>query len=202
MSNNLGVSKTLESLERLRGTVREFTARADKLNADFQARAAREQRLRAAAAEKEAKELAVAIGDAEAAFAIGKEALGARHEARKTRIGKAYQSSKEKALADIEAQTSKRKYELQKAMLQAERDRTAAFAEAARALQDFQANAAAENAALASLEAAAYKSFRGYRSLLRLLSEAYERYRLRTLPRMSISCWQSCGSCSAPPAAT
>ena len=175
MSNNLGVGKTLELLERLRGTVREFTARADKLNADFQARTAREQRLREAAAEKEAKELAVAIGDAETAFAIGKEALETRHEARKTRIGKAYQSSKEKALVDIETQTGTRKYELQKAMLQAERDRSAALAAAATALQEFQANAAAENAALASLEAAAYKSFRGYRALVRLLAEAYEK---------------------------
>ena len=76
MSSNLGVGKTLELLERLKGTVRDFAARAEKLNAEFHARTGREQRLREAAAEKQAKELAAAIGEAEAAFAA---AQGSRH---------------------------------------------------------------------------------------------------------------------------
>ena len=52
--------------------------------------------------------------DAEAAFAAAKEAAIAKYEARKAWIGKAYQASKEKGLADIENQTGTRKYELQK----------------------------------------------------------------------------------------
>ena len=83
MSSNLGVGKTLELLERLRGTVREFAARAEKLNAEFHARTGKEQRLRAAAAEQEAKELAAAMAEADAAFAAAKDAARAKHEARK-----------------------------------------------------------------------------------------------------------------------
>ena len=104
MSSNLGVGKALELLERLKGTVREFAARADKLNAEFHARTGREQRLRAAAADEQAKELAAAIGEAEANFAAAREAAMAKHEARKAWIGKAFQASKEKGLGDVERQ--------------------------------------------------------------------------------------------------
>ncbi len=175
MSSNLGVGKTLELLERLKGTVREFAARAEKLNAEFHARTGREQRLREAAAEKQAKELAAAIGEAEAAFAAAREAAEAKHEARKARIGKAYQASKEKGLEDIENQTGTRKYELQKRMLQAERDRDAGLAAAATALEEFKANLAAEQAALTPLETAAHSAFKGYRKFVRLLSDAYQK---------------------------
>ena len=74
MSSNLGVGKILELLERLKGTVRDFTARAEKLNAEYHARTGREHRLREAAEEKQATELAAAIGEAEAAFAAAREA--------------------------------------------------------------------------------------------------------------------------------
>ena len=175
MSNNLGVGKTLELLERLRGTVREFTARAEKLNAEYNTRTGRERRLRDTAAEKQAKELAAAIHDEEAAFAGARQAAVAKHEARKARIGKAYQASKEKGLADIENQTGTRKYELQKRMLQAERDRDTGLANAATTIEECRANLAAEQAALTSLEGAAQGAFSGYRKFVRALSQAYQK---------------------------
>ncbi len=175
MSSNLGVGKTLELLERLKGTVREFTARAEKLNADHHARIAREQRLREAANEKQAKEVAAASRDAEAAFAAATEAAEARHQARKTWIGKAYQTSKDQCLQGIETDTGTRKYDLQKRMLQAERDRDAGWATAGTTLEEFRTNAAAEQATLTSCEAVAYNSFKGYRAFTRLLSDAYQK---------------------------
>ena len=175
MSSNLGVGKTLELLERLRGTVRELTARAEKLNAEYNARTGRERRLRDAAAEKQAKDLTADISDAEAAFAAAKEAAIANYEARKAWIGKAYQASKEKCLADIENMTGTRKYELQKQMLQAERDRDTGLANAATALEEFRANLAAEQAALSPLETAARGAFKGYRRFVRALSNAYQK---------------------------
>ncbi len=175
MSSNPGVGKTLDLLDRLRGTVREFAARAEKLNAEFHARTGKEQRLRDAAAQREAMELAVAIGEAEVAFAAAQEGAHAKHEARKARIGEAYQASKEKALADIETRAGTRKYELQKKMLQAERDRGAGLTKAASVLEDYRANAAAEQAALASLEATALRAFKGYRKFARLMSDAYQK---------------------------
>ena len=175
MSSNLGVGKTLDLLERLKGTVREFGARAEKLNAEFHTKTGREQRLRETAEEKQARELVAATSEAEAAFAAAKEAATAKYEARKARIGNAYQASKEKGLENVENQTGTRKYELQKTMLQAERDRASGLAAAATTLEEFKANLAAEQAALAPLETAARSAFKGYRKLGRLLSDAYQK---------------------------
>ena len=175
MSSNLGVGKTLDLLERLKGTVREFGARAEKLNAEFHTKTGREQRLRETAEEKQARELAATISEAEAAFAAGKGAATAKYEARKAWIGRAYQASKEKGLGNVEEQTGTRKYELQKTMLQAERDRASGLTAAATTLEEFKANLAAEQAVLAQLEAAARNAFKGYRRLGRLLSDAYQK---------------------------
>jgi hypothetical protein len=175
VSSNLGVGKTLELLEGLKGTVREFAARAEKLNAEFHARTGREQRLRETAAEKQAKELAAALGEAEANFTAAREAARAKHEARKARIGQAYQASKEKGLGDVENRTGTRKYELQKRMLQAERDRAEGLTAAATKLEEFKASLATEQAALAPLEAAGHSAFKGYRKFVRLLSDACQK---------------------------
>ncbi len=174
MSSNLGVGKTLELLERLKSTVRDLAARAEKLNAEFYARTGRERRLREAAQERQARELAAAAGEGEAALAAAGEEARAKYEARKARIGTAYQASKEKRLADIEAGTGTRKYELQKTMLQAERDREAGLAATTTALEEFRASLADQQAALASLETAAARAFRGYGKFVRLLAGAYQ----------------------------
>ncbi|MGO8926047.1 MAG: FtsK/SpoIIIE domain-containing protein [Limisphaerales bacterium] len=175
MSSNLGVGKRLELLERLKSTVREFSARAEKLNAEFHTRTGRERRLRETAAEKQANELAAAISEAEAGFAAAKEAARAKHEARKARIGRAYQASKEQCLVGIENETGTRKYELQKRMLQAERDRDSGTAAAVATIEAFRANLAAEQAALTPLEIAAQSAFKGYRRFVRLFADACQK---------------------------
>ncbi len=174
MSSNLGVGKTLELLDRLRGTVRDFATRAEKLNAEHNTRIGRERRLRDAAAEKQAKALAAAISDAEAAYASAREAATARHAGRRARIEQACLASKEKKLAAIESQTGTRKYELQRTMLQAERDRDAGLGDAATALEELRANLGAEQASLTPLETAARGAFAGYRKFVRALSKAYQ----------------------------
>jgi len=175
VSSNLGVGKTLELLDRLKSTVRDLASRADKLNQEFHARTGRERRLREAAAADHARQLAAAIGDADAAFAAAKKAAAVKYEERKVRIGKAYQASKEKALQQIEEQTGAGKYELQKTMLQAERDRDAAYAGAATTLHDFKTNLAAEQDALALVEGTAHTAFKGHRKFTRLLTAAGEK---------------------------
>lgn len=172
MSSNLGVGQILELLERLQATVRAFAARAEKLNAEYHAQRGREQRLREAVRERQAEELAAADREAAAARAAASQALAARHAARKARIGAAYQASKEQRLADIEARTGARKYELQKAMLQAERDRDAGQAAAGTAFEEFRQLLAAEQAELAARETEARKAFQGYRKLVRRLAAA------------------------------
>jgi F0F1-type ATP synthase membrane subunit b/b' len=175
VSNNLGVGKTLELLDRLKGTVREIGAQADKLNQELQAGTGRERRQREAAAAEQARLLAAAIAEADAACAAAREAATARFENRKALVGRAYQASKEKALQQIDDQTGGGKYELQKRMLQAERDRDASLATTATTLQDFKTCLAAEQEALAQLESTARASFNGHRALLRLLAAASEK---------------------------
>ena len=170
MSNNLGVGKTLELLDRLRSAARELGARGDKLNQEHQAWASRERRQREAAAAEQARQLAAAIAEAESVYASAREAATTKFEERKALIGRAYQASKEKCVQQIEDQTGARKYELQKRMLQAERDRDTGLTNAAAALRDFKAALAAEQEALAQLETVAHTSFNGHRALLRLLA--------------------------------
>ena len=165
----------MELLNRLQTTVRDLTGRADKLNRDFQARSVRERRVRDTALAAQNQQLAKDVEQADAEFVAAREAAVSKFERQKTAIGKAYQSSREKALAAVEDQTGARKYELQKRMLQAERDRGAALATAASALQEFKANLEAERSVLASLEDATHRSFNGYRNLLRLLTTAREK---------------------------
>jgi len=175
VSSNLGVGKTLELLERLKSTVRDFAARAEKLNAEFHAHTGREQRLRQTAQTKQAADMSAATNEAEAAYAAAAEAVRARHEARKAWIGKASLASKDKRLADIETQTGTCRYVLQKKMLQSERDRSAGLAAATSAFEEFKADLAVEEVTLASVEAEAHKAFKGYRKLVRLLPEAHQR---------------------------
>jgi hypothetical protein len=175
VSNIPGAGKTLELVEGLRATVRDIAARAEKLNQEFAARSNQERRKRERAAAEHAGQLAAAIAEADATFTAAKEAATARFEQRKERIGKAYQTSKEGCLQRVEDQTGGRKYELQKRMLQGERDRDTGFANAATALQEFKASLAAEQDALAQLEQSALTSFKGHRKLARLLAKSAEK---------------------------
>ena len=172
MNSNLGAGATLELLDRLRSTMRDLAARADKLDKEFHTRMGRERRHHEAAVAEQAKELSAVRGESEAAVAAAKQAAEAKYEQRKGWIGRAYQASKEKGLADIEDQTGVRKYELQKLVLQGERDRDTGLATAAATLEDFRANLAAEQQVLALREREVHTAFKGYRTLVRLLAAA------------------------------
>ncbi len=175
MSNLLGVREALELLNRLRTSVRELSDRADKIGQDSQVRIAHELRLRQATADQQAGQVAATLQQSEADFAAAEEAANERFERRKALIGRAYQSSKERALANVEDQIGARKYELQKKMLQSERDRASGLATAASTLEEFKANLANEQAALGALYEDTRRSFKGYPSLVRLLTNARDR---------------------------
>ena len=140
MSSHLGAEKRLELLDRLSGTVRDFAARADKLNGDFRAGIARERQRREAAAEEQDRQLAAGMAEADAVFQAARTAAESKDEHRKTRIGRAYQASKEQGLQKVENQTGARKYDLQKKILQAERDQKTGLAAAAATFEEFRGN--------------------------------------------------------------
>jgi hypothetical protein len=172
VSSILGVREALELLNRMRTTVRDLSTRAEKAGQESQTRISHELRLRQAVLQQQAEQLTTDLAEAEADHTAAREVEAEKFEQRKSRIGKAYQSSKEKALAAVDDRIGARKYELQKTMLQADRDRTANLSAAAAALEEFKGHLANENAALATFEEAARRSFRGYGRFTRLLAGA------------------------------
>jgi S-DNA-T family DNA segregation ATPase FtsK/SpoIIIE len=173
VSSNLAAGKTLELLDSLKGTVEDFAARAGKLNDENQARVAKERLRCEAAVEEQSRQLAAAIGEADTTLHTTRAAAQAKYERRKSRIGKSYQASKEQGLKKVEDKVGGQKYELQKKMLQAERDREAGLTTALSTFEEFKRNLASEQESLARAEQGAQRAFGGYRTLQRLFLTAY-----------------------------
>jgi len=155
--------------------VRDLTARANKLHEDLRARLAREGLRGQAALEELTRQTAEARSHAETEAAAAGKALELSYERRKVRIGKACQASKEKGLEQVENQTGARKYEFQRTMLQAERDRELGLAANLKRFEEYKAALAPQEHLLAGLEGAAQNAFGGYRTFRRLFARAYEK---------------------------
>jgi len=178
VNNHPGPGKTLELLDALRGAVRDLTARANKLSDDLRVRQNRERIRRDAALGDDARQSAEILEQAETALRAARTAVEANYEHRKARIGRAYQSSKEGSIQRVEDGIGARKYEMQKRMLQAERDREAGLAANVQWRAEFLATLAAEQETLAALEHDALVMFHGYRGFQRGFVSAYEKVRL------------------------
>src|SRR5581483_6496199 len=131
--------------------LRDFIAREEKLAQDHRLKLARERRQHEQVAGEDSARAAATLAEAEAAFQSAKSAAEARYEQRKTRIARARQSTKERTLEKIETKTGSRKYELQKRMLQAGRDRESGLAGTVAAFQEFDARLAVEKENLEQL---------------------------------------------------
>ncbi len=175
MSSRLAAGKSLELLERLKRTVEDFAARAGKLNEEHHTRVLKERRRCETAVEEQKKQLAAALAEADATVRTLRAAAQRKHEGRKAWIGRAYQSSKELGLKRVEETIGGCKYELQKRMFQAERDRESGLAAAQTAFEEFRRKLAVEQETLGTLEYSAQRAFGGYRSLRRLFLRAYEK---------------------------
>ena len=176
MSNhNLAAGKTFKLLEDLKSAIDSLAARADKLDSEFHARTAKERQRCEAGISEQNRQLLAAQSEADAAFETAQVAERSRYEQRKTRIGKAYQSSKEQRLRTIDDRTGARKYELQKKTLQAERDRDTGLAAARKAFEDFRESLAAEQEALERMKLQAQKAFAGYPAFRNGFNAAYEK---------------------------
>ena len=180
MSSELGVNRNLGLVDTLKSTVEDVGGRITKLNEDFHVTVARENRRHEASVEEGRKQLSAASLQSEAAFQEAKVALQSRFEHRKAWIGKAYQSSREQALREIDERVGARKYEAQKTMLQAEKDRDAGLASAAAAQKELEQNLSMEQQKLASMEFSAQQSFKGYGGLRKLFLSAYEHSKVDT----------------------
>jgi S-DNA-T family DNA segregation ATPase FtsK/SpoIIIE len=182
VSSNPGVEETLELANRLKGTVQEFAAREAQLNQEFRVKLARERLRQEEAASGELKRLEEQREQAEAGFQTAKLAAETLHERRKALITRARTTSKEQTLKRIEGRTGAQKYELQKQLMQAERERDGALAHAAATRDQFKNDLAVEHENLVGLEKAARGAFRGYGKFRRQLARAGKRTGTEAMP--------------------
>src|SRR5437588_9318783 len=152
----------------------EIGGKMAKLNEDLKMTLLREGRRYETTLDQLNKQLSADVAKAETDFQNAKAAVQAWFDKRKVRISQAYQASREQALKRVDEKVGARKYELQKGMLQAEKDRDAGLAAHADATRQFQESLAAEEQKLAELERDAQRAFRGYGWLRRGFLAAYE----------------------------
>ncbi len=170
MSSHLGVEQTLRLLESLRGTVRDFAAREEKLRQERSAKIAAVIYRREAAADEVATRLTSEVAEADAAFHHAKEAAQLKQRRRRAWFIEAHRTSKKKALQEIEDKEGRRKHKLQTETLQTNRHRETGLANTETTLAEFKTGLAAEHEVLLLLETKARNAFKGYRKFLRLLS--------------------------------
>lgn len=171
MSNRPGVQATLELVDRIRTTVREFAAKEEALSQEFRLKIGSVQRRRDQETQALEQQLPEELAREESGFQAAQERAKARHAARKTRIAQLHKTLNRRAAELIEDKEGRRKHKLQTETLQNERNQKTGVAEAEKAHADFSATLAAEQQALVDLEEKVRKSFAGYGSLRRLLSD-------------------------------
>ncbi len=169
MSNHLGVKETLDLLNTLQRTVREFAAAEDRLQREFQGQAATQRTHCQAAVAKLRTESAASVEHAEAALQSRRAEAQAKREQRMALIARAARISRKRALDQVRDQEGRRTYELQKSMLGAQRTREADLARTDTAFEEFSRQLAANREAFVLLEQSAQTAFRGYLKFRRLL---------------------------------
>ena len=137
MSSKLGVDKTLELLDGLKGVVGDFAAREEKYEREFKIRMMKERQRHDLAAQEQMASLTATISHTETDFQSARQAATNKFERRKAAITEARKTSKEQALTRIENKTGNRKYELQKRLIQTEKNRDAGLAAAIEALEAY-----------------------------------------------------------------
>ena len=172
VSSHFGVEQALGLLENLKGTVRDFVAREEKLNQELRAKITVVRHRRDQGTEELATKLSADLDQETSVFQAAKAAAETRFAGRKSWITEAHRTSKKKALETIENKEGSRKHKLQTETLQTKRNREAGLASAETAWEEFKAALAEEDRALMLLETTAQHSFKGYRKFLRLLSRA------------------------------
>jgi S-DNA-T family DNA segregation ATPase FtsK/SpoIIIE len=162
VSSKLGVDKTVELLESLRAVVADFKAREEKFEREFKIRMAKERQRHDESAVEQMAQLTTDIARAETDFERARQAAVTKFASRKAAIDKARKTSKEQALNRIEGKTGGRKYELQKRLIQTERNRDAGLASAVETLENYKVHIAGQRDLLTGLQDSARSAFRAY----------------------------------------
>lgn len=169
MSKHLTVSQTVELLDRLKRTAREFAATEERITREFRAKIdTLEKRFQSDLEGLDAR-LAEDIARAESESHAAKEALQARYEQRKGRIAKARHASQRQGLRRLDRNEGQKTYPIQKGLLDTKRNREEALKQNDAALAGFHAELAANREMFVALELSALKALRGYGAFRRLL---------------------------------
>ena len=186
-----GARDTLAMLERLRTALRSFAEREAGLRRERANELAYLRRqFEQIQAECEARENAARTA-AETEFAARQQAFTAAHDQRANRIQRAYQNTKQHQLERISAEDGRRKFDLQRDLLQTERDRDAALKQADADFAALEA-LAVEHQHLAGVEQRAQTVLRGY-PLIPPVVDRTARRRRSPIPRcLPLNCWKTC----------
>ena len=161
-------------LDRLQGTVRDFTAREKAFQKALLSRSIKVRReFETAQAELDTR-VSEETAAAEARHGDEKQRLEAWHQARTAGISRAYESSRARILAGVAEEEGRRKYALQKRMLEEDQRLEDTLRQAEEEGVAFGQRVAANRERLARLSAVARKTFRGYEGLLELAPPAFD----------------------------
>jgi hypothetical protein len=168
--SNPGVKEMLAVLDALKGAVRDFAAREEKLNGDFRAQSAAAARLSDEATVKRTEKLAAGINGECAAFEARKIQRQLDFDNRKARIARAHAAVRKQVLDEIGELHGRSKYKIQASTLEAERLRDDALANTVVTLENFRHAAAHGGEVLNGLTLAARSALGGSGKFRRLLS--------------------------------
>ncbi len=172
MSSHQTADQSLALLENLRETIREFAAREQKIQHDFQVQTARARQRGNIDADQLRAQIAGQIQVAALSVENAKATATTRAQTRAERIARALRNSRRQRHEETADREGRRKHKLQTETLNASRHREQALAAAAASIADFNAALAAEKATLSQLSTEARQAFGGYRSLGRSLAES------------------------------
>ena len=168
--SNPGVKEMLALLDTLKGAIRDFAAREEKLNGEFRAQSAAAARLSDEAVVKRTEKLADGVDRENAEYAERKTRRQANYENRKARVARAHAAVRKRVMDEIGEQHGKSKYKIQASTLEAERRRDDALAQTVVTLENFRQATAHGVEALDELARSARRAFGGCGKFRRLLS--------------------------------
>jgi len=170
----LSAPATIELLDRLRTKLRDVITRANDHERDFGVRASKLRAQYEQTIERERGNATAGLEEAEAAANAARDKADALFMARRSRIGRAVQSSVQQKVAEIDAEEKRRTIEIQHDLLEADQTRDAGVKAATETLQNFTALLNHELQVLQQVELRARSTLGAYGSLKRLITHPTE----------------------------
>jgi DNA segregation ATPase FtsK/SpoIIIE, S-DNA-T family len=174
VSRHLEVSQIPRLLDTIKEEVRNFTSREQVLSRDHRDKCLEQIKAFETASTRLSSQLAADVAQAAARSRLENETAASKLQRRLDAVRKGHRTSLKKAHRQIDEFEGRVKYNLQKSVLDAERQLDAGLANADAALEDVKTKLADHRATLDGLLTTAHAAFRGYRKFRRLLAASPE----------------------------